>query len=657
MSAVSDQVHDDTQAWHRDNQRHLALRAAAVAARLEALPDEDDVQEPARAAAVLAEDVLARTGSPVALDAIASLFGLTGFETDVLLAAAAPELGLPAAGGAVTFSRALALLDDAHWSALLPDSPLRGWRLLDLPDGLPAAEYGGLSQLSLSADERVVHALAGAVTLDNRLAGRAEVGVPTCDLAPSQHEAVADLGRLLMPGPGLAPVLLTGEDRLTRRQAALTAAAALGFGLLVVSGDELPGHPAQADLLARMVARESGLGHRVVLVEGAGVAGPASLALRSPFVGVPVLVSASPAPEAVSATAPPAGPSARLTAVQLPRPSATERADLVSAALTLRGLDLSPDAARRLADHPLTPAQVSLAVDRAGRRCTEEPLLEQELSAVFRSMAAQPLHDLATVRRTPAGLVDLVLPDTARRSLQALVATVRQRGRVHDDWGYAARGRGLAVTALFVGPSGTGKTLAAEAVAHEIGRDLVVVDLSQVVSKYIGETEKNLALLFAAAEDGSVLLFDEGDALFSRRTSVTTSHDRYANLEVAYLLQRLETFDGIAILTTNARESVDPAFMRRLRFVVSFPFPDATQRVELWRQAFPEAVPTDGLSFERLAQLAVSGGTIAQLAVHAAFLAADAGSAVTMQHVLDAARIECDKLERPLAASETKGWV
>jgi SpoVK/Ycf46/Vps4 family AAA+-type ATPase len=177
------------------------------------------------------------------------------------------------------------------------------------------------------------------------------------------------------------------------------------------------------------------------------------------------------------------------------------------------------------------------------------------------------------------------------------------------------------------------------------------------VSKYIGETEKNLALLFSAAEDGSVLLFDEGDALFGRRTTVHTSHDRYANLEVAYLLQRLDTFDGIAVLTTNARENVDPAFMRRLRFVVTFPFPDAVQRAELWRLAFPDGVPTEGLSYERLGQLAVSGGTIAQLAVHAAFMAADADQPVTMRHVLDAARVESEKLERPLAAGETKGWV
>jgi AAA+ superfamily predicted ATPase len=398
-----------------------------------------------------------------------------------------------------------------------------------------------------------------------------------------------------------------------------------------------------------MVARESGLGHRVVLVESGEPGTLTGFAQRSAFVGVPLVLSADVAADA---------PATRdLPGVHVPRTTAAERVDLVARALALRGLPMSAAGVGRVADHPLTPAQVALAVDRAGRLCQDEAALEERLASVCRSVSTQPLHDLATVRRGRAGLDDLVLPDSARRSLHALVATVRQRHRVHDEWGYAERGRGLAVTALFAGPSGTGKTVAAEAVAHELGRDLVVVDLSQVVSKYIGETEKNLALLFSAAEDGSVLLFDEGDALFGRRTTVHTSHDRYANLEVAYLLQRLDTFDGIAVLTTNARENVDPAFMRRLRFVVTFPFPDAVQRAELWRLAFPDGVPTEGLSYERLGQLAVSGGTIAQLAVHAAFMAADADQPVTMRHVLDAARVESEKLERPLAAGETKGWV
>ena len=188
------------------------------------------------------------------------------------------------------------------------------------------------------------------------------------------------------------------------------------------------------------------------------------------------------------------------------------------------------------------------------------------------------------------GWDDLVLPPGQLEQLHALVAAARNRA-VLDEWGFGDRhSRGLGTTALFAGPSGTGKTLAAEVIAHELGVDLFHVDLSQVVSKYIGETEKNLRRVFDAAEDGgAVLLFDEADALFGKRTEVTDSHDRYANLEVGYLLQRMEPFRGLAILTTNARTVLDKAFLRRIQTVVTFPYPDRDARESLWRRAFPDA--------------------------------------------------------------------
>jgi SpoVK/Ycf46/Vps4 family AAA+-type ATPase len=188
--------------------------------------------------------------------------------------------------------------------------------------------------------------------------------------------------------------------------------------------------------------------------------------------------------------------------------------------------------------------------------------------------------------------------------------------------------------------------MAAEVLADDLSLDLFVIDLSAVVSKYIGETEKNLARVFDAAEDGAILLFDEADALFGRRTEVRDSHDRYANLEVSYLLQRMEAYRGLAILTTNLKTALDRAFQRRLRFVVPFPFPDAALRERIWRGVFPAATPTSRLDWSRLAGLAVSGGTIRNIAVNAAFAAADAGRAVRTRDVLAAARAEYAKLER-----------
>jgi SpoVK/Ycf46/Vps4 family AAA+-type ATPase len=194
--------------------------------------------------------------------------------------------------------------------------------------------------------------------------------------------------------------------------------------------------------------------------------------------------------------------------------------------------------------------------------------------------------------------------------------------------------------------------MAAELLANELRLDLYRIDLSSVVSKYIGETEKNLRRVFDAADrGGAVLLFDEADALFGKRTEVSDSHDRFANIEVSYLLQRMEAYEGLAILTTNMRSALDQAFVRRLRFVVEFPFQDAAQRAEIWRRAFPAAVPTEALDAEALARMDIAGGNIRNVALGAAFLAADEERAVRMDDVLASARTEYAKLERPAAAA------
>jgi SpoVK/Ycf46/Vps4 family AAA+-type ATPase len=253
---------------------------------------------------------------------------------------------------------------------------------------------------------------------------------------------------------------------------------------------------------------------------------------------------------------------------------------------------------------------------------------------------------------------DLILPERQKDMLRQIALHVRHRAKVYQDWGFAAKGaRGLGISALFAGPSGTGKTMAAEVLADELRLDLYRIDLSQVVSKYIGETEKNLRRVFDAAEGGAaVLLFDEADALFGKRTEVRDSHDRYANIEVSYLLQRMEAYRGLAILTTNRKNALDQAFLRRIRFVIEFPFPEAAQRAEIWRRVFPQLTPTEDLRIDRLARLNAAGGHIRNIAMGAAFLAADADEPVRMCHLLSATRLEFAKLEKPLTEAEIAGW-
>jgi SpoVK/Ycf46/Vps4 family AAA+-type ATPase len=266
---------------------------------------------------------------------------------------------------------------------------------------------------------------------------------------------------------------------------------------------------------------------------------------------------------------------------------------------------------------------------------------------------------LAESIETRAHWDDLVLPEDQYQMLREIAAQVRQRLKVYESWGFGARSaRGLGISALFSGPSGTGKTLAAEVIAGHLQLDLYRIDLSQVVSKYIGETEKNLRAVFDSAEQsGAVLLFDEADALFGKRSEVRDSHDRYANIEVSYLLQRMESYRGLAILTTNIRGALDVAFLRRIRFIVSFPFPDTELRTRIWSHIFPAETPTHDLDFNKLARLNVTGGNIRNIALNAAFLAADLGEPVSMSHLLRTARSECLKIEKQTSAAELGGWL
>ncbi len=252
---------------------------------------------------------------------------------------------------------------------------------------------------------------------------------------------------------------------------------------------------------------------------------------------------------------------------------------------------------------------------------------------------------------------DIVLPQSELRGLHEIAMQVRHPLKVYEDWGSAAKSRrGLGITALFAGESDTGKTLAAEILANELGLDLFRIDLTAVISKYISETEKNLAKIFPGTEDsGAILLFDEADAFFGKRGEVKDSHDRYANIEVSYLLQRMEAHRGPAILTTNLKSALNRAFLRRLHFVVHFPLPERAEREAIWQRAFPEATPTEALDFAKLSRLAMAGGNIRNAILCAAFLAAEQAQPVSMRHLAIAAHSEAAKREQALTEAETRG--
>jgi SpoVK/Ycf46/Vps4 family AAA+-type ATPase len=341
-------------------------------------------------------------------------------------------------------------------------------------------------------------------------------------------------------------------------------------------------------------------------------------------------------------------------------PGTEEQSALWAAALGDIAPHLNGHVDSLVAQFSLNATEIASAgtMARSESKAEDGERIGEALWEASRVQSRARMDDLAQRIISPAMWDDLVLPEIQRAILREIAIHVRQRTKVYQQWGFAGKGaRGLGISALFAGASGTGKTMAAEVLANELRLDLYRIDLSSVVSKYIGETEKNLRRVFDAAEaGGAILLFDEADALFGKRSEVKDSHDRYANIEVSYLLQRMESYRGLAILTTNLKSALDTAFLRRIRFVVQFPFPDSVQRAEIWRRVFPPATPTEDLAVESLARLNVAGGNIRNIALNAAFLAADAHEPIRMAHVLQSARAEYMKLEKPLTGAEIGDW-
>lgn len=650
--------------WDVVNRRALSAALAHVRDALErhiARARGDTVAHPA--GAPVANDERGFAGQ-AALDSLCALFQLSPFERDILVLCAGVELdaGLAslcaAAQGdpqrvAPTFSLALAALPGAHWSALAPNAPLRRWRLVEVG----AASL--LTRSPLRIDERVLHYLTGVSYLDERLQGMVTPSRSPEPLLPS-HQALA--GRMAgvwthARGGALPLIQICGDERATREAIAAHACASVGLNLHTLSAAMLPVAASEIEALARLWEREAALSTSALLVDCEDV-DPADMARA----GAVTWLLERTAGALLIAARDRWRPTRRATVtVDVCRPGSAEQRSawytaLGSTAERLNGqVDLLVSQFN-LSAHAIRAASVE-ALGQMGDHTGDDAVWA--IWDASRAQARPRLDDLAQRIDSSVAWDDLVLPGSQRQVLRDIAAHVRQRARVYDAWGFAAHGsRGLGISALFAGASGTGKTMAAEVLANELRLDLYRIDLSSVVSKYIGETEKNLRRIFDAAESGgAILLFDEADALFGKRSEVKDSHDRYANIEVSYLLQRMEAYRGLAILTTNLKSALDTAFLRRIRFVVQFPFPDAAQRAEIWRRVFPPGAPVEALDFEKLARLNVAGGNIRTIALNAAFLAADAGEPIRMAHLLRAARAEYAKLEKQLTEAEIAGWI
>jgi hypothetical protein len=445
---------------------------------------------------------------------------------------------------------------------------------------------------------------------------------------------------------------ISGSDGESRLGIAAAACEAIGASGLLVRAVDIPSSAAERFALARLVAREALLSGAIVVVD---VSPGADGSLVAPFVE-----SMRAAPVVVSAQEQIPWLTGLPVTFEVPATTRGERLAQWEEALGQSAASLNGALSRVNAHFDLKrPAIRAIATTLRARELGGASDLGDALWDTCRAARRPQMDGLAQRIEALAQWDDLVLPEQPRRVLRSIASQVRQRHRVYEEWGFAEKSaRGLGMTALFAGASGTGKTMAAEVLARELRLDLYRIDLARVVSKYIGETEKNLSQLFDAAEgSAAILLFDEADALFGKRSDVKDSHDRYANIEVSYLLQRMESYRGLAILTTNMRSAIDAAFVRRIRFIVQFPFPDAQHRAAIWRAAFPARITTTSLDWDRLAQLNVAGGQIRNIALTAAFVAADRDEDIGMRHLAEAAHAEYAKVERAPSDAELRGWI
>ncbi|HLJ99256.1 MAG TPA: AAA family ATPase [Streptosporangiaceae bacterium] len=604
-------------------------------------------------------------GVPLRLAMLASRFGLTTFDVDVVLLCLAPELDRG-------YERLYAYLHDdvtrrqptvdLALGLFCPDlesrvaararfgasAPLRAFRLADV-------QGDSLLDSAVRLESRVAGFLLGDDAADDRLREYvAETARADALVFPASFGSqVSLLTERVRAG---SVVYLQGPSGVGRRTTAAAVCRELGRPLLTVAGRRLAAcDPVEFGTLVRLAAREALLRDAIVFWEDFDV-----LLGQDDDPRVTDVLAALPAPVFLAGATPwePAGPHRELSFLRItfPPPGPAERLRLWQAALADVAAEDLADLAGKFR---LTGGQIRDAASTARNHAlarSAPSVTSADVHAACRFHSNRKLAELA-VRITPHYTWDdIVLGEDQMAQLREIHDQVRHRHIVYDTWGFdgkLAMGKGLSI--LFAGPPGTGKTMAADVLAHTLGLNLYKIDLSTVVSKYIGETEKNLARIFdEATTSNAILFFDEADALFGKRTQVRDAHDRYANVEISYLLQKMEEYEGVVVLATNLRGNMDEAFVRRLHVTVEFQLPGVADRRRIWEQIWPAAMPRDAsLDLDFLARrIEVAGGSIRNIALAGAFLAAADGGVVTMGHVLHATRREYQKMGKVLTGGE-----
>ncbi|MDH3657582.1 MAG: ATP-binding protein [Nitrosopumilus sp.] len=656
--------------WVEENQSYLSNQINYVKKLIKAniLPKKNTLSNDEKSRPPLWNKDI--DSSSPSLEFLSHLFGLSVFEKYVLVLCAGNELDSELKQLCIknnshnpypNFELALSILPGAHWSALTPESPLRRLNLISL-ENTPNTT---ITTSQIRIDERILHYLTGINYLDPRLRGFVTPIKIEKHLIKSNHQLVKNIVDSFRHNKKLSVIQLLGSDTINKKIVGYDACEKLGLRMWKLLPQSIPGKVDEMESFMRLWNRDSALlgaclyiqaddldsNHKEVLDKflGGNLTGPIFLSTLEGWMGKNM---------------------EEVTSFNVPvkKPERSEQKTLWKQYLDEfhddKNFDGTVNKITNQFDfdsysiHLASNTVINSALDSETKTHLDENFLYTTVWESCRQISRPKMSGLAQRIVPKSTMNDLVLPEKEKKSLYDMIRHIKNKEKVYTTWGFEnIASHGLGDVSLFAGESGTGKTMAAEVISNELNLDLFRIDLSMIISKYIGETEKNLRKIFDAAEDGgSILFFDEADALFGKRSEVHDSHDRYANIEVGYLLQRMESYHGLAILATNYKNAMDTAFLRRIRFVINFPFPDEKSREKIWKGSFPKLAPTNSVDFGKLSKLSVTGGNIRNIALNAAFLAAEDDIPINMSHLKQAAKSEYDKLEKPLTRIEVGDW-
>ena len=612
---------------------------------------------------------LIKSGTPSALDMLTRIFNLTPFDRSVLLLCLAPELD-------PSFERLYAYIQDditckyatihlaislftedkdnelEHRHSFLPESPLFKYKLIQREESVQLA--GSRNSCPLRIDQRIANYLQGINRLDERLADIKPI-LPSESLLGSYEEIVNKLTYLIQTDNKRTspPVFnFVGPANKGKKDIASKLCESLGIKLYELNikySMEL-----KLDVIVPILERESVLYPFILYIDVSeldDIHTPSKLLTDKLIESLKTFF--------IIGSAEPLGTEREMIVVTIPKLDSSERSALWQQQLAKHGVSLDGQIDTIVEQFDFESDMIAKAITSAMTRFKLQNADGSNLSFDYfwqacREQSRNNMNGLAQRIIPCYTWDDIVLPEDIIEQLKDITAQAANRTKVYGKWGFGAKlNRGRGISALFSGSSGTGKTMAAEILANHLKLDLNRIDLSSVVSKYIGETEKNLRRVFDIAEQsGAILFFDEADALFGKRSEVKDSHDRYANIEINYLLQRMEDYRGLAILASNMKSSLDSAFLRRLRFHVEFPFPNSSYRKMIWKKAFPPEASVDNLDYNFLARLEIPGGNIRNITLNAAFLAAEDDKTIDMNNILRSTKREYAKIGRMVLESE-----